>query len=204
MKYTDLKKGFQLFRKLFALGPESRPSPPPVPQAPTVRILPVEKPKPASKLRMPEPDTSSLSVLLDLNSGLQTPRRRSSFVQELPLALIEKEHLETQPIEPVLTPVVRIQAIDASELSSSDSEENFHFVSSRRSSKVNSRMRRGSGILPAIHEPALRRLTTNIEAHSNLMTDYSQKTASMLGDTQFRIKGFKSQRAIPMRYFKNL
>lgn len=205
-KYADLKKGFRLFRELFALGPESHPSPPQVPKALTVRILPVEKPEPAkkSKLIMPEPDTSSLSVLLDLNSGLQTPRRRSSFLQELPVAFIEKELLEVKHVEPVLTPVIRIQAIDPSELSSSDSEESSHFMPSRRNSKTNSMMRRGSGFLPTIQEPALRRLTTTTENHANLMTDYSQKTASMLGDTQFRIKGFKTQRSIPMRYFKNL
>ena len=205
-KYADLKQGFRLFRELFALGPETRPSPPPVPKVLAVRILPAEKPEPTSKskLIMPEADTSSLSVLLDLNSGLQTPRRRSSFMQELPVALVEKEQFETKPVERMLTPVIRIQAIDPSELSSSESEESFHFMPSRRDSKTNSIMRRGSGLLPAINEPALRRLTTATETHASLMTDYSQKTASMLGDTQFRIKGFKTQRSIPMRYFKNL
>lgn len=206
MEYADVRKGFQLFRKLFAPAPVIRPLTPPAPEPVILKTVQVEKPKPTCHLRVPEPDTSSLSTLLDIDSGLQTPRRRSSIVQEQPVVLLEKERQEAVLIsaEPILTPVLRIQEIDASELCSSSSEESFHFLPSRRSSKTNSIVRRGSTFLPASSQPSFRRLTLASETKSSLMTDYSQKTASMLADTQFRIKGFKTQRAIPMRYFKNL
>jgi len=203
IEYADVRKGFQLFRRLFVPAPVPHPLTPPVPEPVPQRPAPVEKPKPTYHLKVSEPDTSSLSRLLDIDSGLQTPRRRSLLVPELPV--VEKGRQEAVPItvEPVLTPVLRIQEIDASELSSS-SEESFHFMPSRRSSKANSIYRRGSTFLPASPQPPSRRLTMASDTKASLMTDYNQKTASMLADTQFRIKGFKTQRAIPMRYFKNL
>ena len=144
----------------------------------------------------------SLPTLLDLDSELPTPRRKLSVMPEhVSESVVEKE-TEPQPMKPVLTPVLRIRAIDASELCSSSSEENFP-VSSRRSSKVNSSTRRGT-LGSTVPLQSFRRLTLADEPHQSLMTEYTQKTAEMLADTQFRVRSFKAQRAIPQRYFKNL
>jgi hypothetical protein len=144
----------------------------------------------------------SLPTLLDLDDDLSTPRRKFSVMhQHVSENVVEKE-TEPQLMKPVITPVLRIRAIEASELSSNSSEENFP-LSSRRSSKVNSSARRGT-LRSTVTIHTFRRLTLAVEPHQSLMTEYTQKTAEMLADTQFRVRGFKAQRAIPQRYFKNL
>lgn len=199
LEYGDLSKGFRLYRKLFALDPDPRPLIVPAPEPQHIPTITAEKPKPTFKLKLPESQTISTPTLLDLDSGFQTPRRRLSTIPEqLPVSIIEKKPMNAQsrPIKPMLIPVLRLQVIDASELSSSSSEESCHL--SRRSSKIHR-----TTPSPVPSDYTHRRLTL-AEPQQSLMTEYTQRTAGMLADTQFRIRSYKAQRIFPQRYFKNL
>ena len=210
LQSRDLTKGFQLFRKLFALEPEARrvvkpPTPKPVP----VPIVTVEQPKPPLKLQIPEAHSPTVSTLLDLENQAPTPRRRSSVLHNHFSVTLQVEE-PSPPVLPshvqqILTPVLKIQEIDASELSSSSSSEDSfpQAITSRRCSQFRFFSRQTSSISNNGKDPYTRRLTM-ADSQQSLMRDYSMKTAEMLGDTHFRLRDVKTQRLIPQRYFKHL
>ena len=212
LKFKDLTKGFRLFRELFELEPDIHepiisPTPEPLLRIPSIRVE-KPKPKPIPKLQITEADSSSTSTLLDLDIGLQTPRHRASLHSDhhptLQVTADTRPATLTPSSQPIITPVLRIQEIDASELASISSEESDHRFTSRRSSNAMYRRRETTLIKSGYEEFKGRRLTLAVGAQPSLMRDYSQQTAEMLGDTHFRLKGYKTQRGIPLRYFKNL
>jgi len=161
------------------------------------------------KLKLPEPQALSSPTSLDLDSDFHIPntpkRRLSSMPEQLLVNVQDKEPLEAQfrPTKLVLTPVLRLQIIDASELSSSSSEESGPIHTSRCNSEMHSIVRRDSTFSSVLANNTPRRLTIT-EPQQSLMTEYTQRTAEMLADTQFRIRSFKAQRVMPQRYFKNI
>ena len=231
----SLRKGFQLLRTLFTTALQASTAPIPLPEAPAKRQTVVVKDPPARivlpeveikyKVNVREPSSRSaspaspLSHFLEFESGVQTPRRKSSTKEITAPTFPDIELTTEKPIissEPKLIPVMRIQQIEPDELAdSSDDEKDVPSVPvSRRSSRFGKEtafMRRGTMTTLEEPTPLQRRYSVRADivlprsdTKRELMADYQLKTAEMLSDTQFRVKGFKQQRAIPQRYFKNL
>lgn len=222
---SSLQKGFNLLNSLYSpMDLPSKPVPVEMPRKeasmPEIPLLFTSpsalKPKADLKISAYRSEPSSASVLFAKEPSSPSLRRQTSIRMEAP-APSPPEVPENKPSAPVwkeqiLIPVLKMQEIDAAELSnsSSSSDEGAPFTRSpgqalRRSllmQRPTERSVEASNSQSPMRDSQFIRKSQEIGR--NIKAEYQLETADMLSNTKFRIKSRKSTYVVPQRLLKGL
>lgn len=214
---SGLQKGFDLLNSLFS--PMDLPSKPVAVEKPRKEVSMPEIPllftspgalKPKSDLRISayQSEPSSASVLFSKEPSSPVLRRQASIRMEAPVPPPEVPESKVSPPvwkERILIPVLKMQEIDAAELSnlSNSSEEAVRLTRSpgnpQRRSLLMQRLAEGP-----VEGAANQSLRKAQEVGRNIKAEYQLETAEMLSNTKFRIKSRKNTYVVPQRLLKGV
>lgn len=219
---SGLQKGFNLLNSLYSpIKQPSKPSPlldeprkdASMPEIPMLFTNPKAlQPQSALRISAYRSEPSSASVFFSKEPSSPGLRRQASIRMEVPVPS-PPEPTETRELphiwkEQVLIPVLKIQQIDAAELSNSScsSDEPVAFIRSspmRRSTLIQRTMTTVQGNSQSPHRESLSWRKSQ-EVGREIKAEYQMETADMLSNTKFRIKSRKSTYVVPQRLLKGL